>query len=201
MTNLHEEADQLDRAAAESVHFTDPRVRILAQARYRLLTGESRMQWLALGKDDPAALISEAKDWMRAAVGAGLLSRPVEVLGEAVCTWCGRTAGHVPVVAGPGVNICANCVELVQAVLADSTELPPRPAPAASSAAAGAEIRPLADEYSLPSAFESRPYRGGQCEDCSCCTAEGCANGPDGPIGARCVTNSLGESSCPCTCD
>lgn len=44
------------------------------------------------------------------------------------------------------------------------------------------------------------PQQGGRCEDCLCCTALACANGPDGPIGARCVTNSLGESSCPCTC-
>ncbi len=39
------------------------------------------------------------------------------------------------------------------------------------------------------------------CEDCSCCTAEGCRNGADGPIGQRCPSNSLGESICPCTGD
>lgn len=39
------------------------------------------------------------------------------------------------------------------------------------------------------------------CEDCSCCTAEGCRNGADGPIGERCPSNSLGDSVCPCTED
>ncbi len=42
---------------------------------------------------------------------------------------------------------------------------------------------------------------GRSCEDCSCCTAGGCRNGPGGPVGQRCPSNSLGESACPCTGD
>jgi len=41
----------------------------------------------------------------------------------------------------------------------------------------------------------------GQCEDCFCCTAAGCRNGPGGPIGRRCPSNDSGESVCPCTGD
>ncbi len=43
--------------------------------------------------------------------------------------------------------------------------------------------------------------RGGQCEDCFCCTAAGCRNGPGGPVGQHCPSNDLGESVCPCTGD
>lgn len=64
---------QIDRAAAERVHFTDPRVRLLASTRWRLETGWTHRAWLALGKDNPDALIREARDWLRAAVAAGLL--------------------------------------------------------------------------------------------------------------------------------
>jgi hypothetical protein len=66
----------LDPAAAAKVHYVDPRVRQLAEARWRLETGGTRAEWLALGKDNPEALIREARDWMRAAVGAGLLPPP-----------------------------------------------------------------------------------------------------------------------------
>jgi hypothetical protein len=67
----------LDTAAAERVHYaTDPRIRQLAEARWRLTTGSTRDQWLALGKDNPEALIREARDWVRAAVAAGILPPP-----------------------------------------------------------------------------------------------------------------------------
>lgn len=66
----------LDPDAAAKVHYTDPRVRQLAEARWRLKTGGSRMDWLALGKNNPEALIEEARDWVRAAVAAGILSAP-----------------------------------------------------------------------------------------------------------------------------
>lgn len=63
----------LNRDAAARVHYVDPRVRQLAEARWRLTTGGTHMEWLALGKDNPEALIEEARDWMRAAVAAGIL--------------------------------------------------------------------------------------------------------------------------------
>lgn len=64
----------LNTADAARVHYVDPRVRQLAEARWRLTTGGSRQEWLALGKDNPEALIQEARDWMRAAVAAGILA-------------------------------------------------------------------------------------------------------------------------------
>jgi len=67
------EGPQIDRDAAERVHYTDPRVRLLASTRWRLATGYTHRSWLALGKDNPDALIREARDWLRAAVAAGLL--------------------------------------------------------------------------------------------------------------------------------
>ncbi|MFJ3699539.1 hypothetical protein ACIPW9_36355 [Streptomyces sp. NPDC090052] len=66
----------LDRAAAQTVHYTDPRVRQLAEARWRLKEGGTREDWLQLGKANPEALIEEARDWVRAAVGAGILPPP-----------------------------------------------------------------------------------------------------------------------------
>lgn len=63
----------LDTAAAARVHYTDPRVRDLAEARWRLESGGTRAQWLALGKNDARALITDARDWIRAAVAAGIL--------------------------------------------------------------------------------------------------------------------------------
>lgn len=64
----------LNTADAARVHYVDPRVRQLAEARWRLTTGGTRQDWLALGKDNPEALIQEARDWMRAAVAAGILA-------------------------------------------------------------------------------------------------------------------------------
>lgn len=40
-------------------------------------------------------------------------------------------------------------------------------------------------------------HASGPCEDCSCCTATGCHQGPD----ATCPTDRLGHSVCPCTED
>jgi hypothetical protein len=67
----------LDREAAGRVHYaTDPRIRLLAEARWRMDTGGSWMDWLMLGKDNPEALIAEAREWVRAAVAIGVLSPP-----------------------------------------------------------------------------------------------------------------------------
>ena len=67
----------LNREAAERVHYaTDPRIRLLAEAAWRMRTGGSRMDWLMLGKDHPEALIREAREWVRAAVVIGILSPP-----------------------------------------------------------------------------------------------------------------------------
>jgi hypothetical protein len=68
---------RIDPAAAERVHFaSDPRIRHLAEAVWRLRTGGSRTDWLWLGKNNPEALISEAREWVRAAVAAGLMEAP-----------------------------------------------------------------------------------------------------------------------------
>jgi hypothetical protein len=68
----------LNTEAAARVHYVDPRVRQLAEARWRLNTGGSRSAWLALGKDNPEALIKEGRDWIRAAVAAGIIPPPGE---------------------------------------------------------------------------------------------------------------------------
>ncbi|MBP5870877.1 hypothetical protein QBB33_34960 [Streptomyces scabiei] len=68
---------RIDPAAAENCHYaTDPRIRHLAEVAWRMRTGGSREEWLWLGKDNPEALISEAREWVRAAVAAGLLEPP-----------------------------------------------------------------------------------------------------------------------------
>lgn len=67
----------LDREAAGRVHYaTDPRIRLLAEARWRMETGGTRMDWLMLGKDNPEAMIREAREWVRAAVAIGILEPP-----------------------------------------------------------------------------------------------------------------------------
>lgn len=67
----------LDPTAAEAVHYaTDPRIRHLAEAAWRMRTGGSRTDWLNLGKNNPEALIAEAREWIRAAVAGGLLPAP-----------------------------------------------------------------------------------------------------------------------------
>ncbi|WP_327385036.1 hypothetical protein [Streptomyces sp. NBC_01207] len=72
----HDLSDAFDPAAADTVHYVDPRVRRLAQAAWRRKTGGTYRQWLMLGKNHPDALIAEAREWMRAAVAAGLLPPP-----------------------------------------------------------------------------------------------------------------------------
>lgn len=68
---------KLNPAAANSVHYaTDPRIRHLAEAAWRMRTGGSRTDWLWLGKNNPEALIAEARAWVRAAVASGLLPEP-----------------------------------------------------------------------------------------------------------------------------
>lgn len=63
---------RLDPTAAQTVHYaTDPRIRHLAEAAWRMRTGGTRMDWLCLGKDNPEALIAEAREWVRAAVAGG----------------------------------------------------------------------------------------------------------------------------------
>lgn len=66
----------LNTAAANRVHYVDPRVRQLAYAAWHLQTGGTFREWLGLGKDNPDALIREARDWMRAAVAAGITPPP-----------------------------------------------------------------------------------------------------------------------------
>lgn len=66
--------DTLNADAAARVHYTDPRVRLLAEARWRLTNSGTRQEWLSLGKDNPEALIQEARDWVRAAVAAGVVA-------------------------------------------------------------------------------------------------------------------------------
>jgi hypothetical protein len=68
---------RIDPAAATSVHYaTDPRIRHLAEAAWRLRTGGSREEWLWLGKDNPESIIREAREWVRAAVAGGLMEPP-----------------------------------------------------------------------------------------------------------------------------
>lgn len=68
---------RIDARPALDVHYaTDPRIRHLAEAAWRMRTGGSRADWLWLGKDNPEALISEAREWARAAVADGLLEPP-----------------------------------------------------------------------------------------------------------------------------
>ncbi|HEX5407525.1 MAG TPA: ClpX C4-type zinc finger protein [Pseudonocardiaceae bacterium] len=47
--------------------------------------------------------------------------RPRRRLGEGhtgrVCSFCGRTASDRPTVAGPGVWICSDCVDLSRSIL------------------------------------------------------------------------------------
>lgn len=68
---------RIDARPALNVHYaTDPRIRHLAEAAWRMRTGGSRNDWLMLGKDNPEAMIREAREWVRAAVAAGLMEPP-----------------------------------------------------------------------------------------------------------------------------
>ena len=67
----------IDARPALNVHYaSDPRIRHLAEAAWRLRTGGTRQDWLMLGKDNPEALIREAREWVRAAVAGGLMEPP-----------------------------------------------------------------------------------------------------------------------------
>jgi len=124
---------------ATRVHYaTDSRIRTLAQARWRMQTGGSYPEWLALGKDNPDALITEAREWVRAAVAGGVLPPPdpsplaAALVSpglpprpfEALCSFCGKTSEHVAIVQGPGVAICGECIELVTIVHEEVTKQP-----------------------------------------------------------------------------
>lgn len=83
----------LNTEAAARVHYVDPRVRALAYGRWYLITGCTEAEWLALGKNDPAALIEEARGWLRAAVALGLLPLVEPSTGEPISppkTRCGN---------------------------------------------------------------------------------------------------------------
>ena len=112
---------------ATRVHYaTDPRIRGLAESAWRLRTGGSHMEWLALGKDNPDALIAEAREWVRAAVAGGIMPPPEPArpavgavpvgVGrpfDAMCSFCGLTSERASIVQGPGCAICGDCIELV----------------------------------------------------------------------------------------
>lgn len=92
----------LNPAAAENVQYsTDPRIRHLAEAAWRMRTGGSRMDWLCLGKDNPEALIAEAREWVRAAVAAGILPPP-----ENTSEW--KTAARL-VAEADEIDACGKC--------------------------------------------------------------------------------------------
>lgn len=121
---------ELNPGGASRVHYaTDPRIRALAQAVWRMRTGGSRTDWLVLGKDNPDALISEAREWVRAAVAGGIMPPPEPsaptLAGRpagyrwpfgAHCSFCGKSAERVSIVQGPGCAICGECIDLVTAV-------------------------------------------------------------------------------------
>lgn len=67
-----------DPAAASRVHFATDNVRIsaLAEAMYRQRHGGTAEFWRAMSLDDQRALRMEARDWIRAAVAAGILPPP-----------------------------------------------------------------------------------------------------------------------------
>jgi hypothetical protein len=96
-----DESAAIDRQAAGQVHYTDPRVRALATAYWQLETGRGYREWLALGKEDPDALIQEGRDWMRAAVAAGLLAPPPPFVPFVPARPIRRQAGPIHLYAGP----------------------------------------------------------------------------------------------------
>lgn len=57
-----------------------------------------------------------------------------------------------------------------------------------------AGLGPYAEAGKQAAAEEAkREYYNGSCDDCGCCTTAQCAE-------RRCPENSIGESTCPCTC-
>jgi len=92
----------LNPAAADNVQYsTDPRIRHLAEATWRMRTGGSRWDWICLGKDNPEALIAEAREWVRAAVAAGILPPP-----ENTSEW--KTAARLAAEADE-IDACGKC--------------------------------------------------------------------------------------------
>lgn len=183
---MSDEEIPLDADRAGRVHFTDPRVRQLAQARWRLDTGGSRTQWLMLGKDNPRALIGQARDWLRAAVATRLLPL-IDEQDEAACTVCGCTEdnaceGSCAWVTGGSleVDLCTACAfAIARDAVAGGLYTPTAAAP-----------NPAADtDSTAPAAHDTG------CDYCLCCQADRCNRFPD----SGCPTNSLGESICPCT--
>ncbi|MFD4315051.1 hypothetical protein [Streptomyces sp. NPDC058548] len=69
----HAPARPFRESDAAKVHYVDNRARRMAEAYWRLETGGTRDDWLALGKDNPEACIQHGRDWLRAAVAAALL--------------------------------------------------------------------------------------------------------------------------------
>jgi hypothetical protein len=58
-----------------------------------------------------------------------------------------------------------------------------------------ADLRPYADAgRHAAEETAKREYYTGTCDDCSCCTNAQCRE-------RRCPENSIGESTCPCTCE
>jgi hypothetical protein len=112
--------------AGRLVHFTDHRVRELAEARWRTDTDRDHRSWVADGpRDRGNPFVREARDWLRAAVSIGLLTpidsdtgRPILAAGADVqCSFCGKGPDKFrTVVTGPGVRICNECVELCQVI-------------------------------------------------------------------------------------
>lgn len=80
-------------AAGRLVHFTDHRVRELAEARWRMDTGRSHRDWLVDGpRDRGNPFVRDARDWLRAAVSIGMLA-PIETDGRVKAQQANRPAG------------------------------------------------------------------------------------------------------------
>lgn len=84
----------LDTATAQRIHYTDPRIQAIAQARHHL-NGDQR-PYSSLTWDERHALREHARDWLRAAVAAGLLPR--------VEPSTGRADAVVPLDVDPGTG-------------------------------------------------------------------------------------------------
>jgi hypothetical protein len=69
----------LNTAAASRVHFANDneRISLLAEAMYRQRHDGTAEFWRSMTLDDQRALRMEARDWIRAAVAAGILPAPV----------------------------------------------------------------------------------------------------------------------------
>jgi hypothetical protein len=67
-----------DTEAAAHVHFAtdNDRISALAEAMFQQRTGRSAASWRCMALDDQRPLRMEARNWLRAAVAAGLLPGP-----------------------------------------------------------------------------------------------------------------------------